>query len=334
MSADQKQGDAAFNPNNGGGGGTGGSGGGGGTGGSGGGGGGGDGGGTPGHHGNPPIDGLFNGILPPIDGLFNGILAPVDGIFNGLLPPIDGLFNGLLSDGEIANNILDSLLGGGHGKGLLSSLLNGHELASATVNGGGSAAGNGDHTGLTVDIGAANNGAGLLNIDANSGSTFAGDILSSLLSNGDGGGGFGSALNGQRLLDLNVGPANGDGDALITVNTDPGSTLRGNEGTLGSLFGNGDGGGGIGTLLNANGLVHVNIGSANGDGHSLLSVNANPGPVFGGGGNGLGNATDMGLIAALTGHDGQHTVGMPTVDVPHDISLHEMPVADLHVHHA
>lgn len=45
----------------------------------------------------------------------------------------------------------------------------------------------------------------------------------------------------------------------------------------------------------------------------------------------LGDFTDMGLVAALAGQDGLNAIDAPVVDVPQVISVHEMPVADIHL---
>jgi hypothetical protein len=295
------------------------------------------------HNDNPPSGGDDHNNNPPDN-------PPPAG--DGGSDASPGLLDGLLNDGAIVTNLLGasgsivdsplgagdvsgivgSMLGSGDGKGLLGSLLNGQELGSATVNGDGSAGGAGDHSALTLDIGTSNSdtGGALVNVGVNTGPALAGagDILSSELSQGVGGDGLGSVLDGHGLLNLNAGPASGEGDALVNVNTDPSSVLGGSENTLGSLLGNGDGSGSLGTLLNGDGLVSVVAGPGNSAGHALINVNADPGSA----GNMLGNTPDMGLVAALAGQDGQHALGLPVADVPHDISLHEMPVADLHVH--
>ena len=45
--------------------------------------------------------------------------------------------------------------------------------------------------------------------------------LSSLLGNGEGVGDLGTPLNGQSLLNVNAGPSDAAGDALVNVQADP-----------------------------------------------------------------------------------------------------------------
>ena len=98
-----------------------------------------------------------------------------------------------------------------------------------------------------------------------------------------------------------------------------------NDVTLGSLLGSGDGVGALGSAVNGQELLNVGAGSPNAD--ALANVNASGSNAA----NVLGNSTDMGLVAALTGQDGHNAIDAPVVDVPHDISVNEMPVADVHL---
>ena len=212
------------------------------------------------------------------------------------------------------NGLVNSLLGTGEGNGLLD-LLGGHGLAN--VDAGGSAAGNGDHTGLNVDIGSSNSGGAtgqgdaLINVNAETGSTLGGSegTLGSLLGSGDGASGLGSALNGQGLLDANVGSAHGSGDALINVNADPVTTLGGTDGTVDSLLGNGDGVGNLASLLNGQGLLDANVGSTQGGGDALINVDADPGPTLDGTDGTVGSLLGNGAGVRRSGPAGERQCG-------------------------
>ena len=128
-------------------------------------------------------------------------------------------------------------------------------------------------------------------------------------------------------MNVNAGPSEGNRDALVNVHADPDTSLGGPDGTLASVLGNGDGVGDLGSVLNGQGLVTVAPEPASGSGDALVNVDTS-----GIDGTGiLGDSTDMGLIAALTGTDGLDGVDVPVSDGPHEISVSDIPVADLHL---
>lgn len=202
-----------------------------------------------------------------------------------------------------------SLLGKGTGAGDLGSLLTGQKL-------------------LNVDAGSDQGSSdALVNVHADTGAlNTVDDTVGSLLGNGTALGDPGSLLDGQKLLNVDAGPGQGSSDARINVHADTG-TSDGTSGTLGSLLGNSAGLGDLGPIPSATDLVKVSPEPAGSSGDALVNVDTSGV----GGSDILGNSTDMGLVAALTGSDGLAGVGLPLVDGPHEVSVLDIPVVDLHL---
>ena len=297
-------------------------------------------------------------VLPgggTVDGLANSLLAGGAG---------DGLVDSLLGSGE-GKGVLGSLLGGdglvsatadaaggagngGDQTGLSLSIggangggASGHDQALIDVNADISLQGNGDgasalgsvlngHGLLDANVGADNgSGDALVNVNADAGSVLGGSDgpIGSLLGNGDGVGDLGSLLNGQQLLNVDAGSGDGNSDALVNVHADPGDSQIGTDGPIGSLLGNGDSVGDLGSVLDGQHLLNMSPAPSNGSGDALVNVDTSGADAA----NILGGSGDMGLVAALVGADHLDAVDLPIVDTPQEVSVLEVPVADIHL---
>jgi hypothetical protein len=210
-----------------------------------------------------------------------------------------------------ADGTVGSLLGKVAGMSDAGSLLNGQQL-------------------LNVDAGSGQGGSdALVNVHADPSTTLGGadGAIGSLLGAGDGVGDLGSVLNGQQLLNVDTGAGDGNSNALVNVHADPDTGLVGTDGTIGSLLGTGDGVGDLGSMLDAQHLVSVSPAPANGGAGAPVNVDTSGVDAA----NIVGDSGGMGLVAALVGGDNLETVDLPVVDTPHEVSVLDAPIADIHL---
>ena len=154
-----------------------------------------------------------------------------------------------------------------------------------------------DGAGLAVDIGATHtNGDTLIDIDGE-----GADLTLS-----DGGNNLGSAFDAQGLLDVNAGPDNGGGDALVNVKTD------GSNGVVDAHLGLDDTGGDP-APLDVQGLLDANLEAGSGDENALVIANLDSGA--------LEDTADLGLVGA-------DTLGSPSADGSSDISVNGIRVVN------